>query len=202
MGNIRIICWWWKEENWIHVFQLWIWENYVAFLSLGHESRLLSLVFSFLLLFSQEAANCLFSSVTETTAELLHLERQRTGTMKSSAFLRGCRVALKLGEISSGFTNVGDKVVVTSSRKEKGIKTRTAFLRDFPLSVFFRLWFENRKCRALDLSLDEEMICLGPNFVYSPLGSIEDRRMQIHKYHSNSFFQGYKDLLLAFHEEC
>lgn len=29
--------------------------------------------------------------------------------------------------------------------------------------------------------MDEEIMCLGPNFVYNPLGYIEDRRMQTHK---------------------
>lgn len=98
--------------------------------------------------------------------------------MKSSAFLRGCRMALKFREISFGFISMADKVVVPSSRKEKGIKSRRTFLRYFPFRVFFRLWFEKRKFQALGLSLDE-VICLGPNFVYNPLGFIEDRTVQI-----------------------
>lgn len=119
--------------------------------------------------------------ISETTAELLHLEYQRIGTMKSSVFSRGCRMALEFGEISSGFTNVGYKVVGGSSRKENGMKIRRTFLRGFPLRVFFRLWFEKRKFQALNLSLDKEVICLGPNFMCNPLGSIEDKRVQIHK---------------------
>lgn len=48
-------------------------------------------------------------------------------------------MALKFKEISSGFASMRDKAVGISSRKEKGIKTRITFLRDFLFGVFFRL---------------------------------------------------------------
>lgn len=39
--------------------------------------------------------------------------------------------------------------------------------------------------------MDEKVICLGPNFTFKPLRSIENRRMQSHKLHCSSFSQEY-----------